>query len=67
LNVTINRFNGSVEVVVDAEIKMVLGGLAGIDTLKVPRRGVAIYENNDIEVALLLDVTGSMGGQKIAG
>ena len=64
-NVTINRSNSSVEVAVDAEIKTVLGGLAGIDTLSLPRRSVAIYENKDVEVALQLDVTGSMGGKKI--
>ncbi len=64
-NVTINRSNSSVEIAVDAEIKTVLGGLAGIDTLSLPRRSVAIYENKDIEVALQLDVTGSMGGKKI--
>ncbi len=64
-NVTINRANSSVEVAVDAEIPTVLGGLAGVDKLSLPRRSVAVYENKDIEVALQLDVTGSMSGQKI--
>ena len=65
-NVTINRANSSVELDVDAEIPTVLGGLAGVNKLSLPRRGVAIYESQDIEVAVQLDVTGSMGGQKIA-
>jgi Flp pilus assembly protein TadG len=65
-NVTINRGNSSVQLDVDAEIPTVLGGLAGVNKLSLPRRGVAIYESQDIEIALQLDVTGSMGGQKIA-
>lgn len=65
-NVTINRSNGSVELDVEAEIPTTLGQLAGINKLTVPRRSVAIYENKDIEVALQLDVTGSMRGSKLA-
>lgn len=64
-NVTINRDNSSVELAVDAEIATLLGGLAGVDRMSLPRRSVAIYENKDIEVALQLDVTGSMSGQKM--
>ncbi len=41
-NVTINRSNSSVELDVDAEIPTVLGGLAGVHKLSLPRRGVAI-------------------------
>ena len=65
-NDTINRSNSSVQLDVDAEIPTVLGGLAGVNKLSLPRRGVAIYESQDIEIAVQLDVTGSMGGQKIA-
>jgi Flp pilus assembly protein TadG len=65
-DVIIDRARGRVELVVDATIPTVLGRLAGINTLAASRRGVAIFEQNDIEVALQLDVTGSMGGSKIA-
>lgn len=65
-NVTINRANSSVTLDVDAEIPTVLGQLAGINKISVPRRGVAIYQNKDIEIALQLDVTGSMAGGKLA-
>lgn len=64
--VTINRSNSSVELDVDAEIPTVLGQLAGINKMSTPRRGVAIYQQKDIEVALQLDVTGSMAGSKLA-
>lgn len=66
LNVTINRSNSSVEINVDAEIPTILGQLAGVQKLSLPRRSVAIYEKKDIEVALQLDVTGSMSGSKMA-
>ncbi len=65
-NLTINRSNSSVELDVDAEIPTTLGQLAGIQKLSLPRRSVAIYEKKDIEVALQLDVTGSMYGSKLA-
>lgn len=65
-NVIINRANSSVTLDVDAEVATVLGQLAGVDKLSTSRRGVAIYEQKDIEVALQLDVTGSMSGSKLA-
>jgi hypothetical protein len=65
LNVTINRSVGSVELNVDAELPTVIGGLVGVRYFHLPQRGVAIFENKDIEVAVQLDVTGSMNGQKI--
>lgn len=65
-NVIINRAKSSVELDVNAEIPTVIGQLAGVDRLSTPSRGVAVYEAQDIEVALQLDVTGSMGGSKIA-
>jgi Flp pilus assembly protein TadG len=64
--VTINRADSSVKLDVDAEIPTVLGQLAGVHKLSLPRRSVAIYEQKDIEVALQLDVTGSMSGSKLA-
>lgn len=65
-NVIIDRSKSSVELDVKAELPTVLGQLAGITQLSTPRRGVAIYEQKDIEVALQLDVTGSMAGSKLS-
>ncbi len=65
-NVTINRTNNSVELDVDAELPTTLGQLAGVQKMSLPRRSVAIFEKKDIEVALQLDVTGSMRGSKLA-
>ena len=65
-DVIIDRAKGSVELDVGAEIPTVLGQLAGINVMRVPRRSVAIFESKDVEVGLQLDVTGSMSGSKIA-
>jgi len=65
-DVIINRAKSSVELDVKAEIPTVIGQLAGVDKLSTPSRGVAVYEAQDIEVALQLDVTGSMSGTKMA-
>ena len=65
-NVTIDRTNNSVGLDVDAELSTTLGQLAGVQKMSLPRRSVAIFEKKDIEVALQLDVTGSMRGSKLA-
>jgi len=65
VNVIIDKAKSLVEVQVDAEIKTTLGRLAGITAFQIPKSGAAIFEAKDIEVAVQLDVTGSMGGSKI--
>ena len=65
-NVIIDRSKSSVELDVKADLPTILGQLAGVSQLSTPRRGVAVYEKMDIEVALQLDVTGSMAGSKLA-
>ncbi len=65
-DVKIDRPKGKVELDVDAEIPTVLGQIAGINSMSLPRRSVALFEQKDVEVAVQLDVTGSMGGSKIA-
>ena len=64
-DVVIDRPNSSVTLDVKAEIPTIIGKLAGVNKLNAPRRGVAIFEQKDIEVALQLDVTGSMAGSKL--
>ncbi len=66
VQVDIDRSKFEVKISVDAEVKNFFGPLAGVDKFDVPTTGAAIFEQQDIEVAVQLDVTGSMGGQKIA-
>ena len=64
--VNVNRSRFEVTLSVDAHVPNFFGPLAGVDRFNVPTSGAAIFEQQDIEVAVQLDVTGSMGGQKIA-
>ncbi|MCB1510181.1 MAG: VWA domain-containing protein [Hyphomicrobiaceae bacterium] len=66
VNVIVDVSKAQVEVKVDAEVPTTLGQLAGITALPIPKSSVAIFDAKDIEVAVQLDVTGSMGGTKIA-
>lgn len=66
IDVVVDQTNFSVEVRVDAEVPTTLAKLAGISSLPIPKVGVAIFDAKDIEVAVQLDVTGSMSGTKIA-
>ncbi len=66
ITITINPAKSAVDIQVDAEVKTVFGGLAGVDKFAFNTTGSAIFEAKDIELALQLDVTGSMGGSKIA-
>ena len=66
LNVTIDRANSAVSIDVIADVKTTFGRLAGVQKFNLTNAGSAIFEAQDIEIGLQLDVTGSMGGQKIA-
>ena len=65
VNVTIDNRTNAVGVDINANVKTLFGGLAGVTTISVPGSAVAIYDSKDIELGLQLDVTGSMAGQKI--
>jgi Flp pilus assembly protein TadG len=66
IDITINPAKSAVDIKVDADVKTAFGGIAGIDKFSFRTAGAAIFEAQDIELALQLDVTGSMGGSKIA-
>jgi Flp pilus assembly protein TadG len=70
LEVTVNSDTSlnSREVIAVAEVTVptLLLGLAGINELIVTRTAEAVEQLVDIEIALVLDVSGSMGGSKIA-
>jgi Flp pilus assembly protein TadG len=66
LGVTVNRDANSIELNILGQVPTLFARIAGIDQFTVPRTATAIYESNDVELALQLDVTGSMAGHKLA-
>ena len=63
--VNINRATGSVDVNVAASVDTIFARIAGVSAFVVPKSSTAVFSSKDIEVALQLDMTGSMGGSKI--
>lgn len=61
--IRIDRESGEVDILVDAELNMTIGRLAGIDHMAVPVRSTAVFAQKDIEVGMALDITGSMRQQ----
>lgn len=57
---------GTVSIVARAQVPTMVMQLASLDTVEVEARATAIRRVNGLEVALVLDVTGSMAGSKIA-
>lgn len=57
---------GTVSIVARAQVPTMVMQLASLDTVEVEARAAAIRRANGLEVALVLDVTGSMAGSKIA-
>ena len=66
LGVSIDRDANSISLTLASHVPTVFGRLAGVDSFSVPRRSTAIYESADIELALQLDVTGSMAGRRLS-
>lgn len=65
LNIDIDHVNSEVQISATAALPAYFGPLAGVSQLTVNRSSTAIFESNDIEIALQLDVTGSMKGSKL--
>ena len=66
VDVVIDRNEGSVTVSVVADVPTTLSRIMNYDKFSVSRSVTAIYKMKDIELAMMLDVSGSMDGQKIA-
>lgn len=66
LNATIDRDANSVTLTLASHVPTVFARLVGIENFSVPRAATAIYQSADIELALQLDVTGSMAGPRLA-
>lgn len=66
LQVAIDRNANSITLTLGSHVPTVIGRIAGIDEIPVPVTSTAIYRSADIELALQLDVTGSMAGARLA-
>lgn len=66
LDIAVNRDTNAISLTLASHVPTVFGRLAGIDRIPVPAAATAIYESSDIELALQLDVTGSMAGSRLA-
>ncbi|MEQ1615112.1 MAG: hypothetical protein ABL904_20375, partial [Hyphomicrobiaceae bacterium] len=66
VNVTIDSATSRAIVDVNSSVKTTFAAIAGITTLGGPSSATAVFDSRDIEVGVQLDMTGSMGGSKIA-
>jgi Flp pilus assembly protein TadG len=58
--VRIDRTLNEVEVSVDVTLTTTFGQLAGIDNFRFPRSSKVVYDMKRVELAMVLDITGSM-------
>lgn len=65
-DLTLDEDKGTVAINAQLDVPTYILGLAGINDLKVTERAVAAAANKKIELVMMLDVTGSMWGSKIA-
>lgn len=65
LEVIQDRQNKTLTVTAGADVETVFMRLAGIGTVPVSKSSIAAFKAKDIELSLVLDVTGSMSGSKI--
>ena len=66
LDITVNRDLNSIALTLASHVPTVFGRIAGVESIPVPVASTAIYQSQDIELALQLDVTGSMKGSRLA-
>ena len=65
VTVTIDRAAGAVKVDASAAVEMTIMRTQGYQQINVPVTSSTLSDQKDIELGMALDVTGSMGGQKI--
>lgn len=61
LDVHIDRASSGVTLSATVEVPMTLSRLAGVDNFAFPVTAAAVFKQQDIELSMALDVTGSMG------
>jgi Flp pilus assembly protein TadG len=59
-NIELDRDSGTVKIDVDVDVPTTLAGLSGVKSVKAPVSTAASFKQKDVEVAMALDVTGSM-------
>ena len=64
-SVAIDRANSSVTLDASVSVPMTLMRIAGFNEMVFPVRAATSFEQNDIELSMALDVTGSMAGSKL--
>lgn len=62
---SVDEDTGEIHGKVSGEIEMTLMKFAGYDTMTLETEATAIFSSSDVEIAMMLDVTGSMRGSKI--
>lgn len=63
--ISVDIVDGVVELLTDCDLEMVFGGFAQLDTVKVQELSRAKASTTKLDLALMLDVSGSMGGAKL--
>lgn len=58
--VRVNRATSEVEISVDVTLATTFGQLAGLNSFRFPRSSKVVYDQKRIELAMVLDITGSM-------
>ncbi len=66
ISATIDRINHGVTLTADLSIASTLAGIIGQDTIQIRTQSQAIYDVRNVELSMMLDVSGSMQGSKIA-
>ncbi len=66
VSVIVDRASGVVRVNPNVKVNMSVLVSQGFDSVSVPVKSTVKFDQRDIELGMALDVTGSMGGQKIA-
>lgn len=65
VNFSANADTGKVEATAAASVDTTLMRVGGIDEMNISTTSAGVFEQNDTEVTIMLDVTGSMSGSKI--
>lgn len=65
VSVAVDRSSGAVTVDATTTVGMTVTRTAGFDSVDLPVKSSVLSDQKDIELGMALDVTGSMGGQKI--
>ncbi|MFV0369227.1 MAG: pilus assembly protein TadG-related protein [Hyphomicrobiaceae bacterium] len=65
LSIAIDRANSSVTLDASVRVPMTLMRIAGFDEMVFPVTAATSFEQQDIELSIALDVTGSMAGSKL--